>query len=123
MKKETKRRVVAIALKDMFDKGRLDICCIRECLKIAKIPEGGDDFDTLHALHMVKFAKMPLDVREEITDTIIGLFAQTPMEVEELEIVINGEGVKVIEDSDTIEDRGSPPKGKGFLGFLLGGGD
>ncbi len=54
------------SLRNMFDKGWVDICAIKECLKLAGITPMGRGFELLNALHCVHINKMERELAEAI---------------------------------------------------------
>jgi hypothetical protein len=56
---KTTQLVIKAALSNMFKKGWVDICSIKECLKLANItPSDPKTLLQLHALHCVHFTDM-----------------------------------------------------------------
>lgn len=56
------KMVVETALRDMIRRGRVDICTIREILKITKGIPSQDDMNLLSLLHCVQFTDMPQEL-------------------------------------------------------------
>jgi hypothetical protein len=63
---DIKEIAVMTAMDAMFRKGYLDICTIREAVKMLRVIPNGEALDTLAILHCVHFKDMPLALLEEL---------------------------------------------------------
>lgn len=75
MTDETKKLVVGTAMRDMFQKGWLNICTIDKCLEISGLLRGGDDYRLLGALHCINFKDMPPELFQRIPNMLKVVFS------------------------------------------------
>lgn len=71
---EITRLVVGTAMRSMFQKGWVDICTIRECLKLAGVLPVGDAYQMLTTLHCVHFKDMPAELASEVPRMLRDVF-------------------------------------------------
>lgn len=71
---ETTRLVIGTAMRSMFQKGWIDICAIRECLKLAGVVPVGESYALLSALHCVNFKDMPAELVERLPGLLTDVF-------------------------------------------------
>lgn len=71
---EITRLVVGTAMRDMFQKGYVNICTVRECLKLAGILPVGSAYDLLNTLHCVHFKDMPAELTAQIPGLLTDVF-------------------------------------------------
>lgn len=66
--------VVGTALRNMVEKGWVDICCIKECIKLAGVIPNGQALAELSALHCLHYKDMPPELVKEIPGMINDCF-------------------------------------------------
>jgi hypothetical protein len=72
------------SLRSMFAKGWVDICAIKECVKLAGVTPVGSTMDHLHALHCVHFKDMDRELAEAIPGMVGALFEGVTLTVNDL---------------------------------------
>lgn len=76
-----KKAVVAASLKHLFKPdGTFFISSIEECAKILGVAIPAETYSELRALHCIKWADMPKELREEVFQTCLELFHNTTPE-------------------------------------------
>jgi hypothetical protein len=80
---------IATALKNMVEKGRVDICCIREINAMTGRVPDKKAFDTLHLLHCVSFSDMPPDLVKQIGTLIRDAIGGELLDLEVVNQVMN----------------------------------
>lgn len=79
MNDDLKELSALTALNDMMEKGRFDICCIRDVGKLlGRDSEGHESFAILRPLHMVAFSKMPPKLREAVPSLVQDCLGVSP---------------------------------------------
>ena len=70
-----RNKACAVGLQELFEDSSFSICQLRDCCKAARIVPDGDVMEILSPLHCVKWEKMPRDLREEVAQLIVSMFA------------------------------------------------
>jgi hypothetical protein len=103
---DIKELAALTALNDMMDKGRFDICCVREVGKMLGVnAEAHDSYRVLSPLHMIHFGKMPQQLQDAIPKLVQDCLGMAP--------TFRFKTVK----AEVIEVNEQPPS-KGFLRLL-----
>jgi hypothetical protein len=76
--------VIRASMRNMFIKGYLDICAIKECLKLANITPHGQTMGQLQALHCVHFKDMDRELAEMMPEMVVNLFDGMHLSVDDL---------------------------------------
>ena len=88
---EFQMEVIRLAMQKMFrPSSYFSICAVQECLAVAKIPPPSGILQDLHPLHCVHWGDMTPQFREEVFRRVMGMFSETPMTMEELDIPLIG---------------------------------
>lgn len=103
--------VVRTALRNMFNKGYVDITTIKECLKLCGITPIGPALAQLSALHCVHFKDMDRPLAEAIPEMVAGLFEGMTLSVDDL-------FEKAAQMPERIIDITPPSKGRTFLQLI-----
>ncbi len=79
MSNDLKELSALTALNDMMEKGRFDICCVRDVGKLlGRDAEGHESFAILRPLHMVSFSKMPAKLRDAVPSLVQDCLGVSP---------------------------------------------
>lgn len=76
--------VIRTSMRNMFIKGYLDICAIKECLKLANVTPHGQTMGQLQALHCVHFKDMDRELAEMMPQMVASLFDGMQLSVDDL---------------------------------------
>lgn len=71
---ETTRLVVGTSLRNMIQKGWINISTIEECLKLAGVIPRAEPMAMLRALHCVNFKDMPAELQERVPGLLRDVF-------------------------------------------------
>lgn len=103
------RLAAKAAMEKMIRRGWVNICAIRECIQILKLPNYGRALDILATLHCVNFKDMEPELRAEIPNLLAEVFTPDSMNWEPVFSSINrAPNATLIRPS-------------GLLGLLIGG--
>jgi len=71
---ETTRLVVGTAMREMIQKGWVNICTIEKCIALSGIIPRAQPLALLHALHCVNFKDMPSELQERVPALLRDVF-------------------------------------------------
>lgn len=103
--------VIRTALRNMFNKGYVNVSTIDECLKLASITPLGETNGQLRALHCVHFKDMDRLLAEAVPSMVAELFEGITLSVDELF------DKPQVNEARTV-DINPAPKGNAFLRLI-----
>lgn len=72
---ETKLLTVRTALKNMYEKGYVNICCINKCIELMGVVPPREEYEMLSTLHCVDFKSMDKTLRTKVLNSIMVVFS------------------------------------------------
>ena len=76
--------VIRTALRNMFNKGYINVSTIDECLKLSGITPLGETRSQLRALHCVEFKDMDRQLAEAVPGMVAELFEGITLSIDEI---------------------------------------
>lgn len=83
------KEAVITSLKEMFEGSHFSICTVDKCLKITKAIPDTDEYNALHTLHCVHWAKMSPYLRDEILKRTLKMISGGGFDLSAVDLVFN----------------------------------
>jgi hypothetical protein len=77
---DTKLLAAQTAVRNMMQRGHVNICCIRDVCRLLSVVPQGDAYDILNTLHCVDFKDMPRELQERMPELLKEVFGGLQLE-------------------------------------------